>query len=115
MAARPGFQRSRRLAESLTPAHKLRQLSPTFSVDTHLFTELGELLVGRDSTALAELVKNAYDADARHVTIFGEHLSDPARGLIRIVDDGSGMTESEFAAGFFRIAGQGKQVRTRRS
>ena len=36
----------------------------TFAVDTHLFRELGELLVGRDSTALIELIKNAYDADA---------------------------------------------------
>ena len=35
-----------------------------FTVDTHLFRELGELLVGRDSTALIELIKNAYDADA---------------------------------------------------
>ncbi len=34
----------------------------TFSVDTHVFRELGELLVGRDSTALLELIKNAYDA-----------------------------------------------------
>jgi hypothetical protein len=38
-----------------------------FTVDTHLFRELGELLVGRDSTALVELIKNSYDADARHV------------------------------------------------
>lgn len=103
------------MAESLTSAHRTRESTPTFAVDTHLFTELGELLVGRDSTALAELVKNAYDADARHVTIFGERLSDPTRGLIRVVDDGTGMTEAEFTAGFLRIAGQGKQAGTRRS
>ena len=30
---------------------------PHFTVDTHLFRELGELLVGRDSTALVELIK----------------------------------------------------------
>ena len=40
-----------------------------FTVDTHLFRELGELLVGRDSTALIELVKNSYDADASLATI----------------------------------------------
>ena len=33
-----------------------------FTVDTKLFRELGELLVGRESIALAELIKNAYDA-----------------------------------------------------
>ena len=37
-----------------------------FTVDTNLFRELGELLVGRSSTALVELIKNAYDADARN-------------------------------------------------
>ena len=34
-------------------------LMAKFTVDTRLFRELGELLVGRDSTALVELVKNA--------------------------------------------------------
>ena len=47
---------------------------PGFTVDTHLFSELGALLVGRDSTALNELVKNAYDADASTVTVHGEGL-----------------------------------------
>ncbi|MBT0961890.1 ATP-binding protein [Denitromonas iodatirespirans] len=62
-----------------------------FSVDTHLFRELGELLVGRESTALIELVKNAYDADATEVTVFGENIGDPIRGVIRISDNGVGM------------------------
>ena len=43
-----------------------------FTVDTHLFRELGELLVGRDSTALVELIKNAYDADAEEVTFLDQ-------------------------------------------
>src|SRR5256714_14785052 len=86
----------------------------TFSVDTHLFTELGELLVGRDSTALAELVKNSYDADAIHVTIFAEGLDEPEVGVIRVVDDGVGMTERQFSESFLRIAGQSKQTGDRR-
>jgi hypothetical protein len=32
-----------------------------FTVDTGLFRQLGELLVGRDATALVELIKNAYE------------------------------------------------------
>ncbi len=40
-----------------------------FSVDTHIFRELGELLVGRDSTALLELIKNSYDADATRIVV----------------------------------------------
>jgi signal transduction histidine kinase len=84
-------------------------------VDTHLFTELGELLVGRDSTALVELVKNAYDADARNLTVFAENLTDPGNGVIRVVDDGVGMTEEAFTTGFLRVAGQSKQSGDRRS
>ena len=43
----------------------------TFTVDTKFFRELGELLVGRDSTAWVELIKNAYDADATLVRAHG--------------------------------------------
>jgi hypothetical protein len=35
-----------------------------FDVDAALLQELGKRLVGRAHIALAELVKNAYDADA---------------------------------------------------
>ena len=66
--------------------------SEKFTVDTHLFRELGELLVGRNSTALVELIKNAYDADATRVVIDGHDLTDPRRGVITVVDDGTGMT-----------------------
>lgn len=75
-----------------------------FSVDTQLFRELGELLVGRDSTALIELIKNSYDADATQVIVYGENLQDPDRGTIRVSDNGSGMSESAFRDGFLRIA-----------
>lgn len=87
----------------------------TFTVDTHLFRELGELLVGRDSTALIELIKNAYDADATEVIVYGEALSSPSRGFIRIRDNGIGMSENEFTTGFLRIASRSKETSTRRS
>jgi signal transduction histidine kinase len=90
--------------------HKIR-----FSVDTHLFRELGELLVGRESTALIELVKNAYDADATQITVYGEGLDDPEHGVIRISDDGVGMTPDIFERGFLRIAGRLKGEGSRRS
>jgi signal transduction histidine kinase len=87
----------------------------TFTVDTHLFRELGELLVGRESTALIELIKNAYDADAKLVTVHGQNLDDPKMGLIRIVDDGVGMTPTLFKQGFLRIASRLKEQGQRRS
>lgn len=86
-----------------------------FTVDTHIFRELGELLVGRDSTALVELIKNAYDADATYVTVYGEALSDSERGFLRITDNGSGMSPTEFTQGFLRIAARTKDHGSRRS
>lgn len=86
-----------------------------FSVDTHLFRELGELLVGRESTALIELVKNAYDADATEVTVFGENIGDPKRGVIRILDNGVGMTPDTFQRGFLRVAARLKTDGDRKS
>jgi signal transduction histidine kinase len=86
-----------------------------FTVDTHLFRELGELLVGRDSTALIELIKNSYDADATQVVVLGQHLSDPERGLIVITDNGTGMTPGQFERGFLRVASRLKDDGERRS
>jgi signal transduction histidine kinase len=87
----------------------------TFSVDTHLFRELGELLVGRDSTALIELIKNAYDADATRVVVYGEALSHVGRGYIKIQDNGIGMSRLEFENGFLTIASRTKDDASRRS
>jgi len=89
--------------------------SAKFSVDTHLFRELGELLVGRESTALIELVKNAYDADATEVTVFGANIGDPVRGVIRISDNGVGMDPDTFQRGFLRVASRLKTDGDRKS
>src|SRR5206468_11771571 len=86
-----------------------------FTVDTKLFRELGELLVGRESIALAELIKNAYDADATEARLYGENLDDPESGLIQISDDGIGMNDEEFRDGFLRIAGRSRTSGDRRS
>src|SRR5437870_8422861 len=86
-----------------------------FTVDTHLFRELGELLVGRNSTALIELIKNAYDADATEALVYGERLNDIKRAVIKISDDGVGMSRDDFERGFLRIASRVKDVGERRS
>ncbi len=87
----------------------------TFTVDTQLFRELGELLVGRDATALSELIKNAYDADATVVQIAGERLQEGAGATITVTDNGTGMTGEEFRSGYLTIAGRGKEHGERRS
>ncbi len=86
-----------------------------FTVDTHLFRELGDLLVGRDSTALIELIKNSYDADATEVVVLGQHLDDPNTGLIVLTDNGTGMTSTQFERGFLRVASRLKDDGERRS
>jgi signal transduction histidine kinase len=79
-----------------------------FTVDTHLLRELGELLVTRDSTAVMELVKNAYDADARQVIIHAQSLG-TRQATMSVVDDGNGMTLDRFYEAYLRIAGRSKE------
>jgi HSP90 family molecular chaperone len=74
-----------------------------FTVDAALLRELGERLVGKPHVALAELVKNAYDADANRVVIrFGEDS-------IEVIDDGHGMTADDFRQYWMRIGTTHKQ------
>jgi len=63
-----------------------------FTVASALLRELGERLVGQPHIALAELIKNAYDADASKVEIRVE----PDKDRIEISDNGYGMTPEEF-------------------
>jgi signal transduction histidine kinase len=74
-----------------------------FTVDSALLRELGERLVGKPHIALAELVKNSYDADARKVEI----RLFPDR--IEVSDNGHGMTFDEFQSFWMRVGTPHKQ------
>ena len=74
-----------------------------FSVDTRLLNQLGEKLVTKRAVALAELVKNSYDADATHVTIRLLDITKPG-GTIIVEDNGSGMSLAKFKDTWMRIA-----------
>lgn len=77
--------------------------SVRFSVDADLISRLGKELVARQETALSELVKNAYDADAKKVTLrFINSLQ--KGGTLEIEDDGVGMTREQLINGFMRIS-----------
>ena len=78
-----------------------------FEVDTGLLFQLGEQLVARRSIALAELIKNSYDADATKVTVLLENVAQPG-GVIIIEDDGSGMTFEDIRDHWMRIATDNK-------
>jgi len=80
-----------------------------FSVDSSLLFQLGEQLVAKSSVALAELVKNAYDADATEVTVTLENIG-KSGGTIIIRDNGHGMTFEEIERGWMRIATNNKRI-----
>lgn len=58
---------------------------------SHILSLLGDELIGSDSLAIFELVKNSYDADAENVIITFVDLNQPNQKII-IEDDGDGMT-----------------------
>src|SRR4051794_11995507 len=75
----------------------------SFTVDAALLRELGERLVGRRHIALAEMIKNSYDADATVVVLT---ISDSE---IVVLDNGSGMTLAEFESFWMRIGSPHKE------
>lgn len=76
-----------------------------FTVDSALLRELGERLVAKPYVALAELVKNSYDADATKVKI----ELDPNANRIVVSDDGCGMDLTEFKNFWMRVGSIHKQ------
>ncbi|MBA4318694.1 MAG: ATP-binding protein, partial [Flavobacterium sp.] len=78
-----------------------------FSVDAGVIDRLGTELVARQETAVSELVKNAYDADAKKVTLKFEN-SDSIGGTLFIEDDGLGMSRDQLVNGFMRISSTDK-------
>lgn len=78
-----------------------------FSIDAGLIDRLGRELVARQETAVSELVKNAYDADATEVKITFTN-SDVIGGTLSIQDDGDGMDRNDLLNGFMRISSTDK-------
>ena len=84
---------------------KIRKIG--FTVDAGLIQRLGYELVGRAETAVSELIKNSYDADA---TIVDVDFIEPFQkgGILIISDNGIGMTEEQLINGFMRISSTDK-------
>ncbi len=66
-----------------------------FKTNSRHIGQLGRELVTDFVTALVELVKNSYDADAGSVQIKIENANTPL-SRITVIDTGSGMTQEEF-------------------
>lgn len=78
-----------------------------FSVDAGIISRLGEELVGKRETAVAELIKNAYDADATVVDVLFQNAWMEGGSLI-IDDNGVGMTRDQLMDGFMRLSSSAK-------
>jgi len=91
-------------------SHELASLDKNnvrFSVDSGVIDRLGKELVARHETAVSELVKNAYDADASLASLQFLNV-DFEGGTLIIDDDGTGMTRDQLINGFMRISSTSK-------
>ena len=79
-----------------------------FQTDAAIVRRLGRELVAKQETALGELVKNAYDADATQCTV--NLFEAGSLTGFDITDDGNGMTYAEIVNGFMRLASDEKVV-----
>lgn len=86
--------------------------SVRFSVDASHISRLGHELVSKQETAVAELIKNAYDADAEYVKAVFKQTS-KAGGELKITDNGLGMSRDELINGFMRISTRSKSENPR--
>ncbi len=79
-----------------------------FDVDARHIQQLGRELVENKVTAVIELIKNAYDADASTVVVAG-FGSVERGGEIHVVDDGVGMDLESVSNGWMRLSSDDKE------
>ena len=79
-----------------------------FTVDSALLGELGEKLVSTVHVALAELVKNSYDADATEVTVKITESPDGNSPTVVVEDNGLGMTLDQVRKFWMKIGTSNK-------
>ncbi len=87
---------------------KLDKKFQRFFVDAKTLIHLGRDSIKDHTTALLELVKNSYDADAKNVDVdvFCKKESD----IIRVADNGFGMTKHDLINGWLHIGFSGKRA-----
>jgi signal transduction histidine kinase len=93
-----------RLAEQIAEQDKD---NVRFIADAAIIPRLGRELVAKQETALAELIKNAYDADATKIQVHLVNAKQP-HGTLQIQDNGHGMTRDELVRAFMRLASDEK-------
>jgi signal transduction histidine kinase len=100
------FSRIAELSDNLVA---LDQTAFRFTVDARHVHRLGYELVGKQETALSELIKNAYDADATEVIISFSDYEEPG-GILIIKDDGHGMTREVIQKDWMTLSTSDKET-----
>lgn len=101
------------LDDIISLSTELAKQDPTnqrFYIDAKTLIHLGRDSIKDHSTALLELVKNSYDADATKVDI---EIFSATKDLIRVADNGFGMKPDELKNSWLRIGYSGKRVSTK--
>ena len=82
-----------------------------FKVHASVIYKLGESLIADEVTALSELLKNAYDADASFckLMIDPDYVENGAQGQITITDNGCGMDLQTIVSGWLTISNSPKK------
>ena len=90
-----------------------------FDISASVVRQLGEELVSDELTAIIELVKNSYDADATYADIVVDTINIPSgeefyfsgiSGYVSIEDDGIGMDEEDIRRGWLLISSSRKRA-----
>lgn len=87
------YQKKKRVLSSTIEVRWMKKLR--FRTNSRHISQLGRELVTDFVTALVELIKNSYDADAYGVKIIIDKPNTPESKII-LIDTGSGMTQEEF-------------------
>ncbi len=91
-----------------------------FDINPHVIKQLGAELVSDEITALMEIVKNSYDADAGYVSIeintVGSYVGESIKyrnrqGYIVVEDDGFGMDEETIIKSWLTISYSNKRAK----
>ena len=89
--------------------------SASFRVHASLIYKLGESLIADEVTALSELIKNSYDADATvcSLSISSDHIEvingRECKGSIELSDNGCGMDLNTIVNGWLTLSNSPKK------
>jgi len=88
----------------MNPAKHQKKRRFTLRPRARIVKTFGEELISNDHVAITELIKNSYDADARHVKVTFVAPLRKGHGKLIIEDDGTGMSPGEVQHGWMEPA-----------